>query len=174
MSARLAAPEWALEPVGDDDAIEEVAALADEIWNEHFPGIIGQAQVDYMLAELQSATAIRKQIREAHYEYFLVGETEARVGYFALVAGSEEGSMQLSKLYVRREARGRGVGRRVIEWIVAECRSRGASKLLLTVNKDNLESVAFYEHHGFVIEEAAVFDIGGGFVMDDFVMTRET
>ncbi|MEM7138428.1 MAG: GNAT family N-acetyltransferase [Myxococcota bacterium] len=174
MSTRLATPPWSLEPVRGDEAIEEVAALAFEIWNEHFPAIIGQAQVDYMLAELQSAGAIRRQIREAHYEYFLVGETEARAGYFALVAGSEEGSMQLSKLYVRREARGRGVGRRAIAWIVGECRGRGLSKIWLTVNKDNLESIAFYEHHGFVIQEAAAFDIGGGFMMDDYIMTRDT
>ena len=68
------------------EEIDAVAVLAHEIWNQHFPSIIGQEQVDYMLAELQSASAISRQIRENGYEYYLVADEEARVGYFALVA----------------------------------------------------------------------------------------
>jgi len=32
--------------------------------------------------------------------------------------------------------------------------------------------VRAYEKHGFAIRESVVVDIGGGFVMDDFVMAR--
>ena len=47
-----------------DTEIETLAALADEIWHEFFPGIISDAQVDYMVEKFQSAPAMRQQIAE--------------------------------------------------------------------------------------------------------------
>ena len=158
--------------VGSDEEIVEVAALAHEIWNEYFPSIIGQAQVDYMLGKFQSPEAIERQIRRESYEYFLVGEPAARVGYFAIVPAPRERSMQLSKLYVRERARGQGFGGRGIRWLESECRARELVKLWLTVNKDNADSIRFYERMGFHTEAATVFDIGDGFVMDDFRMVK--
>jgi RimJ/RimL family protein N-acetyltransferase len=40
------------------------------------------------------------------------------------------------------------------------------------VNKRNEPAIAAYLKAGFRIEKEAVFDIGGGFVMDDFLMVR--
>jgi hypothetical protein len=51
--------------------IAEVARLAHEIWNEHYVSIIGQAQVDYMVKNFQSASAIAVQIAGG-YEYYLI------------------------------------------------------------------------------------------------------
>jgi ribosomal protein S18 acetylase RimI-like enzyme len=39
----------------------------------------------------------------------------------------------------------------------------------LQVNKDN-KAVEFYKKVGFHIEKEALFDIGHGFVMDDYIM----
>jgi ribosomal protein S18 acetylase RimI-like enzyme len=41
------------------------------------------------------------------------------------------------------------------------------------VNKGNARAIAFYRKHGFDIAESVVVDIGGGFVMDDYVMGKE-
>lgn len=155
--------------------IDAVAVLAREIWNQHFPPIIGQEQVDYMLDELQSAPAIARQIREDGYQYYLIVDENECTGYFALVAedGDEDGgALQLSKLYLKRPSRGRGLGRTVLAWIEEECRARGVRELWLTVNKNNADSIAFYQRIGFVIADSIVTDIGGGFVMDDYRMVR--
>ena len=143
-----------------------------EIWNQHFPSIIGQAQVNYMLERFQSAHAIEQQVRRDGYEYYLLGEADDRTGYFAVVPSHVERSMQLSKLYVRERARRRGIGRRVIEWLEGECVARGFETLWLTVNKDNRQSIAFYRRAGLEIEAAAIFEIGDGFIMDDFRMAK--
>lgn len=155
------------------DEIAATTALAREIWNQHFPSIIGQAQVDYMLATFQSEEAIRRQIREAGYEYYLVLEEGESVGYVAIVPGSGAPSaLQLSKLYLRDSCRGRGLGRRVTEWLEREGEARGVREVWLTVNKDNVDSIAFYERVGFRIVESMVTDIGDGFVMDDYRMEK--
>ena len=151
--------------------IDAVAALAHEIWNQHFPPIIGQGQVDHMLETLQSSAEITRQIRDGGYEYYLIGDGNERAGYFALAA-SDDGSMQLSKLYLRGSCRGRGLGQAVLEWIERECAARGARQLWLTVAKGNADSIAFYEHAGFTIAGPIAIDIGGGFVMNDRRMVK--
>ena len=39
--------------ISNDDDIKNLADLAHTIWNEYFPPIIGQAQVDYMVEKGQ-------------------------------------------------------------------------------------------------------------------------
>jgi ribosomal protein S18 acetylase RimI-like enzyme len=40
------------------------------------------------------------------------------------------------------------------------------------VNKRNPGAISFYKAAGFTIAREAVFDIGSGFVMDDYIMEK--
>ena len=51
-------------------------------------------------------------------------------------------------------------------------RAQGCSRLVLAVNKNNRSAIAAYLKHGFRIADAVVKDIGGGFVMDDYIMVK--
>jgi ribosomal protein S18 acetylase RimI-like enzyme len=113
-----------------------------------------------------------RQIREDGYEYYLVVDEEESAGYFALVADEDSGSTQLGKVYLKRSCRGRGLGRAVLAFIEEESVARGVRELWLTVNKDNVDSIAFYQRLGFVVAEPLVMDIGNGFVMDDYRMVK--
>lgn len=39
--------------------LKEVAILAEKIWHEFFPGIISEAQIDYMVEQFQSFDAMK-------------------------------------------------------------------------------------------------------------------
>jgi ribosomal protein S18 acetylase RimI-like enzyme len=41
------------------------------------------------------------------------------------------------------------------------------------VNRNNHNAIGAYRKHGFQVRASQVKDIGGGFVMDDYVMVRE-
>jgi ribosomal protein S18 acetylase RimI-like enzyme len=43
---------------------------------------------------------------------------------------------------------------------------------MLQVNKRNVDAIAFYRKAGFTVREESIFDIGNGFVMDDYVMEK--
>ncbi|MEM9329381.1 MAG: hypothetical protein AAGA85_27215 [Bacteroidota bacterium] len=43
----------------------------------------------------------------------------------------------------------------------------------LTVNKFNIDTIAWYERRGFVKREEVKMDIGGGYFMDDYVMQMD-
>ena len=68
--------------------------------------------------------------------------------------------------------RGKGYGKRAMEFVERLARDAGCSSITLAVNKKNTDSVAVYERLGFKISKAIVMDIGSGFVMDDYLMER--
>jgi GNAT superfamily N-acetyltransferase len=157
--------------VSADADVGAVADLARRIWSDHYVPIIGQAQVDYMLSRFQSAEAIASQIGDG-YLYYLLLEDDRPAGYFAVLPHEPDGSMLMSKLYVDRPLRGRGLARAAVEHAEALCRQRDISRLWLTVNKNNRDSIAAYERMGFSNVGPTVQDIGAGFVMDDFIMEK--
>lgn len=157
-------------PVNDDRALQRVAELAAAIWHEHYLPLIGAAQVDYMLEKFQSVPAMRRQLQEG-YEYFLVSDAQADpVGYLA-VQEQPGRRMFISKFYLHHRCRGRGTGRRCMEFIEGLARQRELADLWLTVNKAN-PALHAYQRLGFAITESVVADIGGGYVMDDYVMMK--
>lgn len=151
----------------DTSAVPEVAALAKIIWNEYFTLIIGKTQVDYMLEKFQSEQAMAQQLKEGmkYIAAYLDGEL---VGYSCYKL--EQYALFLSKLYVRSDIRGQGVGKAMFMYELDIAKKEDKEKIYLTVNKRNTDTIALYNHLGFANAKSIVTDIGGGFVMDDYVM----
>ncbi|HSB33306.1 MAG TPA: GNAT family N-acetyltransferase [Nitrospirota bacterium] len=156
--------------VSTEYQIEIVESLAREIWTEHYIPIIGREQVDYMLARFQSRRAIGEQIRTG-IAYFLIKEDDAHIGYMAVQPKGRE--LFLSKIYVKSSRRGLGYGRKAVQFAEKVARDLGLDKIVLTVNKNNVNSIKAYEKIGFTNTGSVVQDIGSGFVMDDYRMEKK-
>lgn len=66
----------------------DLADLAEGIWQEYWPALIGPEQTDYMVEHFQSLAAIRRDMAEHGYEYWFVCAPDGRrVGY----TGGREG-----------------------------------------------------------------------------------
>ncbi len=148
--------------------VGRIAALAAEIWREHYTDMIGPDQVEYMLENFQSAEVITRQIENEGYRYFVAEEDGDFLGYCALRMDAESDRLFLSKFYVRKSARGRGIGRQILRHVVGRFDVNSATTVWLTVHKGNADSIAAYEKMGFTLAEEVVVDIGNGYVMDDF------
>ena len=151
-----------------DVEIRAVAKLAREIWTEHFTAIIGADQVEYMLDKFQSENAITDQIQNKRYTYYLIEKGKQAIGYCAIV--QEEDVLFLSKLYIQKSMRGKGVARKTIDFIKTIALERNLGSITLTVNKNNIGPIEAYEKLGFVNIGPIVQNIGGGFIMDDYKM----
>ena len=145
-----------------------VEALARKIWREHYTSIIGEEQVAYMLGKFQSTERILEDINSgaAYYQAFVWGMP---AGYACVKLARAAGSLFLSKLYVEKAFRGRGVAKKLLRHALDGCPGEPAS-VWLTVNKHNADSILIYQKMGFTVKEKLVTDIGGGFVMDDYKM----
>ena len=102
----------AFEAVRTTDDRQRLAALADEIWHEYWPALIGDAQTDYMVENFQSLEAIERDMREHAYEYWLMrAEDDGRIaGYTGGRVEPETNRFFISKVYLRAEERGKGFG----------------------------------------------------------------
>lgn len=149
------------------DAFAAIEKLADTIWREHYIPIIGKPQVDYMLRKFQTAAAIAAQ-SAAGMRYYLLEDSGQPAGYFAFEKRGE--ALFLSKIYVLKSHRGRGLARAAMEHIRNQAGQWGCRQIALTVNKDNAASIRAYERMGFVKGEGTIKDIGEGFIMDDYRM----
>jgi ribosomal-protein-alanine N-acetyltransferase len=70
------------------------------------------------------------------------------IGYAGLdLAGDTADVMTVA---VAPAYRGRGVGHRLVGWLVERARERGAATLLLEVRADNAAALALYRREGFV------------------------
>ncbi|WP_319558519.1 GNAT family N-acetyltransferase [Thiomicrorhabdus sp.] len=154
------------------EEVVSLAELAKNIWNQHFTPIIGQAQVDYMLKNFQSAEAIQQQLNDGG-EYYLAYVDGERSGYTCLIADQQSSKMMLSKLYVQSSRRGSGIGKALLDYAEQRAQMLGMSALWLTVNRFNDGPVAWYKRQGFAIVDELKKDIGNGFFMDDFIMQKE-
>ena len=159
------------QPVATREEIETTAQLAAEIWREHYISIITAEQIEYMLDKFQSVPAMTDQIEHQGYEYYLMRADGIDAGYMAVKA--EDSKLFLSKFYILKAHRGRGIGSRAIDFLAELCKERKLHAIWLTVNRNNASSIAVYERKGFRIVRTQVADIGGGYVMDDFVMEKE-
>lgn len=155
--------------VSTEDHIEIVESLAREIWSEYYVPIIGKDQVDYMLDKFQSRQAISVQIRTG-FLYFLIKEDDQFIGYISVQPRG--GDLFLSKIYVKSSKRGKGYGKKAMQFAERLAKEKGLKRIVLTVNKNNVNAIRAYEKLGFKNLGSVVQDIGGGFVMDDYKMER--
>ena len=145
----------------------ELARYIAALWHSAYDGLLGAAQVDYMTEKFHSESAIAEQIRSDNYIYFFIVREGARIGYCALRPEKEK--LFLSKLYLADAERGRGIGQEVLAEVAGAARRMGLRAVYLTVNKGNARAVRAYEKFGFIRTDGTVTDIGGGYVMDDYV-----
>ncbi|MCL2389563.1 MAG: GNAT family N-acetyltransferase [Elusimicrobia bacterium] len=150
----------------DKNLINLIAAMAKEIWHEHYAPICPDGQVDYMLNKFQSYGAIEKQIKQKELSYYIIECDGKYAGYFAFAPHGEE--MFLSKFYIYKHFRGKGLARKVINFVAGIAKGRNLNAITLTVNRHNTGSIAVYQKIGFLKDKEALTDIGGGFVTDDF------
>jgi len=153
----------------DLPAISELAAF---IWRACYRDLISSGQIEYMLARMYSPEALRADLRSGirYDRLFVDGEF---IGFSACGPTSSAATFKLHKLYLHPDHHGCGLGSRLLRHCEQEVRARGARRLVLAVNKRNAKAIAAYERNGFRISESIVTDIGSGFVMDDYVMTKE-
>lgn len=155
--------------VGSLTDFDLVGELAQSIWTEHYVPMVGQEQVDYMLATHQSFKSIRHQVREGA-KYFLVYQDSRPIGYFSYEIREEEAFM--SKVYILEDYRRQGVGNKCLSFVQEQASGNHLKALSIAVNKSNKSAIDFYKKNGFEHVDEVAVDIGGGYVLDDFTMRK--
>ncbi len=151
--------------------IPTIQKIAKASWQNTYFGIISQTQIDYMLSNFYSDAEMKKQMDLSNYHYFLLRKDDITYG-FAGVEHQYDGSVsKLHRIYFVPEAKGKGMGGFLLDYIFDHCKENNARSLILNVNKYN-SAKSFYEKKGMKILNEVILDIGEGYVMDDYVMEK--
>jgi GNAT superfamily N-acetyltransferase len=153
-----------------DGDLATISGLAGKIWRAHYPSILSAGQIEYMLSWMYDVRQLRRDL-ERGVVYELLSEGDRPLGF----CGYEElrGELKLHKLYLLVEEHGRGLGSMLLRHVEEEARRRGLSKVVLGVNRFNEKAIRAYQRNGYRIREPLKTDIGGGFVMDDWIMEKD-
>jgi ribosomal protein S18 acetylase RimI-like enzyme len=123
-----------------------------------------------MLGWMYSEEEIRRQFA-AKIPWDIAEQDGAAVGYLSYQP-EPDGRVKIGKLYVLPAQQRRGYGQQLLAHMCEQARRLGASEVWLQVNKRNERAIGAYLKAGFRIEREAVFDIGNGFVMDDYLLAK--
>jgi len=151
--------------------INLILPLAEKIWEDTYLEIIGQEQIDYMLPMMYSNERILDELTK-DYQWELLMQGDELLGYtnYKLM---EDNRVFLSKLYSDVYRKIKGLGVYMFEHVLEYARQKGATAVYLTVNKNNQRAIDFYERNGMKCIESKTFDIGQGYVMDDYIYQIE-
>ena len=152
------------------DELPILENLARQIWPDTYAQIISQEQINFMLDWMYSFPILKQQQEEGH-EFYIIATEGTDIGFMALEWLEQEGisELKINKLYVLPSLHRRGAGSALLEKAKERAAETRCQAVFLQVNKANAAK-NFYLKLGFQVREEAVFDIGNGFVMDDYIM----
>jgi ribosomal protein S18 acetylase RimI-like enzyme len=93
-----------------------------------------------------------KLLQDPNTEFLLAGELGFAQLRYRLSAWTGAEDCWLEDLYVRDEARGTGLGRRLTEACIERARERGCKRIELDVNETNTHAQRLYVKCGFKLE----------------------
>jgi GNAT superfamily N-acetyltransferase len=139
--------EIAFRRATEEDVAAIVAMLADDP--------LGAAREDISTPLAQAyVTAFRAIDADPNQHLAVMTEDGAVVGTLQLtfIAGlSRKGALrgQIEAVRVAAGKRGAGLGQKLFEWAIAECRARGCRTVQLTTDKSRADAHRFYDRLGF-------------------------
>jgi ribosomal protein S18 acetylase RimI-like enzyme len=154
------------------DDIPALISLARCIWHAHYPGIITVEQINYMLAQGYTVEKITAEMTTEDITWLKILDGTTMIGFAAFGPYGEK-QIKLHKLYLDVDHHSQGIGTAALAEVEQRAVAKGATSIVLNVNKDNHKAIKSYRRNGYQVAESVTITIGSGFVMDDYVMRKE-
>ncbi len=151
--------------------IPDIGRLARKIWPVTYGDILTAAQLNYMLDYFYNPASLENQLVTLQHSFIMAILENEAVG-FASWSPVDPGVYKLHKLYVDTSIQGKGIGKKMVDFILEKLESDRASALRLNVNRHN-KARQFYEKLGFTIIGEEDVDIGNGVYQNDFIMEKK-
>jgi GNAT superfamily N-acetyltransferase len=154
-------------------AVPEIITLANISWKPTYKDILSEQQMDYMMELLYSANTLYQQITQEKHQFILAMDEERNIGFasYFVIDTNDLTAYKLQKLYINPDQQGKGIGKKLIDFIIADIKPKGAVSLELNVNRFN-NATQFYKKIGFEIISEEDIDIGNDYFMNDYVMRK--
>ena len=152
------------------EGIRLIQGLSQLIWPETYRQILTEEQISYMLEMMYSDKSLAEQINLKHHQFIIAYDDDKPVAFSSYGPKPDTDDVfRLHKLYILPGLQGKGIGKKMIDFIINEIKNAGIQLLELNVNKQN-PAIGFYRKLGFRIIREENIEIGGHFFVDDYIM----
>lgn len=127
-----------------------IESVAQRTWNSTYASIILPENQERLLGRYYAPAALEEVIAQERSWFFVATAKEAIIGFaqFILREG-EDGSGELSRIYVLPEWQRVGIGGLLLAEGLASLAQEGVERLFVVVEKDNPVGRRFYEKQEF-------------------------
>jgi GNAT superfamily N-acetyltransferase len=129
------------------DVAAVVGLLADDMLGQSREDPSSPLRREYLDAWDEMAKDANQMLIVIEQDGALVGCLQISVIPGLTLMGARRG--QLEGVHIASTHRGRGLGRRLLQWAIEECRRRGCGLVQLTANKSRHDAHRFYASLGF-------------------------
>lgn len=153
--------------------IKVIREIAFKTWPVTYGEILSRAQIDYMLDLFYSEETLTDKLVNIGHHFLLLKEDTDCLGYASYEHHYlNTNCTRLHKLYLFQDAQARGLGKLVLEKIIALAKDNKSDKISLNVNRFN-KAFVFYQKMGFEIIAEEDIPIGQGCLMEDYIMEKQ-
>ncbi len=135
------------------DDLTTLAQTRQKVWATTYRGIYPDAMIDCFDMAWHNARD-RRRMEDPNQVFYLVMDNEACIGYFYYGTPHvdyKDFTFCLNSLYFLEEYRGKGLGRKVFEFVANACKERGNNKFFNGCNVHNLPAQGFYRKMGGIV-----------------------
>jgi len=153
--------------------IKVIREIAFKTWPVTYGEILSRAQIDYMLDLFYSEETLTDKLVNIGHDFLVLKENEICLGFASYEHHYlNSNCTRLHKLYFLPEYQGKGMGKLMLDKIVALAKENRSDKLSLNVNRFN-KAYVFYQKMGFEIIAEEDISIGQGYLMEDYIMEKQ-
>jgi len=149
-----------------------IQKIAFDTWPATYGHLMSKEQFSYMMEWMYSIESLHQQM--VNGQVFLLAIEQDQCYGFASYETDYQGlcKTKVHKIYILHTAQGKGVGKLLMDSIRFAALEKQNSILTLNVKRDNT-AIDFYKRIGFAVTESIDIEIGGGYLMRDFVMEKK-
>lgn len=156
--------------IEDFGTIREIAYAT---WPVTYGEILSKSQLDYMLEMMYSDATLIDNLTNKGHHFIVINENANPLGFASYEHHYlKTNTTRLHKLYLLPESQGKGMGKMLMNKIVALAKENQCDVISLNVNKFN-KSHVFYTKMGFDIVAEEDLEIGNGYLMEDYKMEKK-
>ncbi len=158
-----------IHPATNSQHFQTIEQLAWEILPEHYAPFVPDVHTKFLVEKFQTVKALQQQIQN-NFEYYLLSYSENIVGYVGIQI--KKNSILLSKLYILKSHRKKGIGDVAMEFVIQRARKEKIKEIELIVNRKNYNTIEFYKKRGYIITEEQINTFENGHTVEDYKMIK--
>jgi ribosomal protein S18 acetylase RimI-like enzyme len=152
---------------------QTIRDIAHETWPIAYGEILPKAQLDYMLGAFYNDEALKDSVLNKGHHFVLVKEGEETLGFASYEHHyNQKPQTKIHKIYVLSQTQGKGIGKKLIDFIENVAKENHSTALSLNVNRFN-KALHFYQKLGFEIVGEVDIELDHGYLMEDYVMEKQ-